>query len=630
METPSMLQNFDDLGGPQHGAARLGQLREELQRRNLTGFLTPRADEYQNEYVPACAERLLWLTGFSGSWGFAAVLPNAAALFVDGRYTLQARAQVDQTAFTTIVPPEPTSQQWLAENLTSSDRIGYDPWLLTIDSVENLVKIAENAGATLVPVEDNPLDALWTAPDRPSAPFAPIEPHPEALSGCAASAKLSDIQTMLSAKKLDAVIITALDSIAWLFNIRGGDTPHTPVVLARAIVPAEGQAQLFVDGRKAGPEVRTHLEGVATLHESEALGEALAELGRANARVRLDPKHTPQWFADQLTAAGAKIVRGEDPCILPKARKNAAEIEGARSAHIRDGVAICRFLAWMDAHAEDGDLDEINAAERLEAFRREAPTLREISFDSISASGPNGAIVHYRVTRSTNRRIKPGELYLIDSGGQYIDGTTDITRTVAIGAPTAEMRRHYTLVLKGHVAIAMARFPAGTRGCDLDVLARAALWQAGLDFDHGTGHGVGSYLSVHEGPQGISKRSSAALEPGMILSNEPGYYSEGAYGIRIENLVLVAEPETIAGGTRPMMGFETLTLAPYDMRLIDLSLLTLAERAWINAYHARVAATLTPLLDAKTRDWLTRACTNLDFAHKSTAAPHTDTTHKVI
>jgi Xaa-Pro aminopeptidase len=430
---------------------------------------------------------------------------------------------------------------------------------------------------------------------------------------------------MLSAKKTDAVVITAPDAIAWLFNIRGGDIPHTPFALARAIVPAEGQAQLFVDGRKAGPDARAHLEGVATLAEPEALAEAIAALGQATARVQFDPKSTPQWFAAHLTAAGAEIVESKDPCILPKARKNAAEIEGARAAHIRDGVAMCRFLAWLDAHAEGGDLDEVAAAERLEALRREAPELREISFDSISASGPNGAIVHYRVTRTTNRKIEPGSLYLIDSGGQYLDGTTDITRTLAIGTPTAEMRRHFTLVLKGHIAIAMARFPTGTRGCDLDALARTALWRAGLDYDHGTGHGVGSYLSVHEGPQAISKRSSVVLEAGMILSNEPGYYREGAYGIRIENLVLVTEAEPIAGGTRPMMGFETLTLAPYDMRLIDMSLLTLAERAWINTYHARVAATLSPLLDAKTRNWLARACTNLELAHKSAATPHAGT-----
>jgi Xaa-Pro aminopeptidase len=620
-EAMPMLQNFDDIGGPQHSAERLVQLREELKRRELTGFLVPRADEYQNEYVPASAERLLWLTGFSGSWGFAAVLPGVAALFVDGRYTLQAREQVDQEAFTTLVATETTSQQWLADNLTSADRLGYDPWLHTVDSVKHLAKIATKAGAALVPVEENPLDALWTAPDRPLAPLAPIEPHPEELAGQPASAKLADIQAMLCSKKMDAAIITALDSIAWLFNIRGGDIPHTPFVLARAIVPVEGEAQLFVDGRKVGQDARAHLGGIATLYEPKALVEAITALGRAKARVQLDPKCTPQWFATRLTAEGAEIVEREDPCILPKARKNAAEIEGARAAHIRDGMAMCRFLAWLDAHAEDGDLDEISAAEHLEAYRREAPLLREISFDSISASGPNGAIVHYRVTRATNRKIEPGSLYLIDSGGQYLDGTTDITRTVAIGTPTAEMRRHYTLVLKGHIAIAMARFPGGTRGCDLDTLARAALWQAGLDYDHSTGHGVGSYLSVHEGPQAISKRSQVALEPGMILSNEPGYYREGAYGIRIENLVLVTEPKPIAGGTRPMMGFETLTLTPYDARLIDLSLLTLAERAWVNAYHARVAATLSPLLDAKTRNWLALVCTNLELAHRGAASP---------
>lgn len=604
-----MLQNFDDLGGPAHGAARLCLLRAELARHGLTGFLVPRADEYQNEYVPPCAERLLWLTGFSGSWGLVAVLPAKAALFVDGRYTLQVQTQVDTSAFAIVSVPGTAPAKWLAENLAAGDRLGYDPWLHSVEEVARFERTASRAGATLVPVETNPLDTLWT--DRPAAPLHAIAPHPLEFSGCEASAKIAAVQERLQAEKIDAAIISGLDAIAWLFNIRGHDTPHTPFVLARAIVPANARAQLFVDGRKVGPELRAHLAETADIHEPEALAEMLAQLGRANACVLLDPHRAPQWFATQLKAGGAVIVEDECPCIKPKARKNAVEVAGARAAHTRDGVAMCRFLAWVDAHGASGTLDEIGAAERLEAFRRDAPELREISFDTISGAGPNGAIVHYRVTHSSNRRIEPDSLYLVDSGAQYPDGTTDITRTVAIGTPTDEMRRHFTLVLKGHIAIATARFPHGTRGCDLDALARVALWRAGLDYDHGTGHGVGSYLSVHEGPQGISKRAPAALEPGMILSNEPGYYREGHYGIRIENLVLVTEPEAVPGGERPMMGFETLTLAPYDTRLIDAALLTADERAWIDTYHGRVAAALSSYLDDAARAWLARAAAPL-------------------
>ena len=600
-----MYQSFDDIGGPANGAERLRLLRGELARLDLTGFILPRADEYQNEYVPPDAEQLLWLTGFSGSWGMAAILMEKAALFVDGRYTLQAQSQVDGAAYEIVKISDKPLFEWLKANLKPGDRLGYDPRLHTVSEVKGLLKCVKRAGAVLVPVEPNPLTALWT--DRPVQPPRAIALQPIAFAGVESGAKIAEIQQTLIRDKQDAAVLAALDSIAWLFNIRGSDLPHTPFVLSHAIVPAEGKAQLFIDGRKLQMDAPASLSQVADVAEPSALPDALRDLGRRGAKVRIDPASVSQWFANHLTEAGAVLTEEQDPCVLPKARKNSAEIAGSRAAHSRDGVAICRFLAWLDAAAPGGKLTEIDTVERLEEFRRAAPELREISFDTIAGAGPNGAIVHYRPSRSTNRRIEPGSLLLIDSGGQYADGTTDITRTVAIGAPTAEMRRHFTLVLKGHIAIAAARFPKGTRGSHLDALARLALWREGLDYDHGTGHGVGSFLSVHEGPQGLSKRETAELEPGMILSNEPGFYRTGEYGIRIENLLLVKEPEAIAGGERPMMAFETLTLAPIDRRLIDPALLTPEERAWIDAYHGRVFGELGPALDEATRAWLKAA-----------------------
>jgi Xaa-Pro aminopeptidase len=600
-----MYQNYDDVGGPAHGAERVRLLRKVLKERRLAGFLVPRADEYQNEYVPPEAERLLWLTGFSGSWGLAAVLMEKAALFVDGRYTLQAARQTDPAIFEVVFVLETKPNDWLAANLKEGDRLGYDPRLHTSSEIKGLTKALAKSEAVLVPLDENPLNALrGPLPERPPAPvlLQPIE-----LAGRAASAKIADIQTLLRDDRQDAVVITALDSIAWLFNIRGGDLPHTPFVLSHAIVPVQGRPELFISARKLSNEVRATLSEIADIDELPAFAGALAKLGGRKARVRLDPGRASQWITDHLTNAGAMISEGDDPCILPKARKNAAEIAGARTAHQRDAVAVCRFLAWLDKEAPGGELDEIKAAERLEDFRRENPALREISFDTISGAGPNGAIVHYRVTRSTNRKLEPNSLYLVDSGGQYQDGTTDITRTVAIGEPTAEMRQRFTFVLKGHIAIATARFPRGTRGCDLDAFARRALWEAGLDYDHGTGHGVGSYLSVHEGPQGLNKRAAAELEPGMIVSNEPGYYRTGQYGIRIENLVLVTQPLDV-GGERPMMTFETLTLAPVDYRLIDVSLLTPAELDWLKAYHRRVRDEVKTHLGPEEQAWLEEAC----------------------
>jgi Xaa-Pro aminopeptidase len=604
-----MFQTFDEIGGPTHGAERLRLLRAELGRAGLTGFILPRSDEFQNEYVAPDAEQLLWLTGFSGSWGTAAVLPDKAALFVDGRYTLQAAAQVDSSAYEIVNVADKGVTAWLKDNLKTGDRIGYDPRLHTAAQAEELEFCAEAAGAQLVPVETNPLKMLWT--DRPSAPPHPVELQPLALAGVTAREKIVAVQEALAVAKRDAVIIAALDSIAWLFNIRGRDQPHTPFAQSYAIVPAKGMALLFIDGRKLPEPVRAVLAEDAEIGEPPALAFALQELGRRKAKVQIDAANVSQWYAQRLTESGAVIVKDRDPCVLPKARKNAAEIAGSRAAHLRDGLAMCRFLAWLDANAPGGEVDEVGAAIKLEEFRRAAPELREISFDTIAGAGPNGAIVHYRPSRATNRKLEPGNLFLIDSGGQYQDGTTDITRTVAIGAPSAEMRRHFTLVLKGHIAIATLRFPKGTRGTHLDAMARRPLWEAGLDYDHGTGHGVGSYLSVHEGPQSLSKRDSAELEPGMILSNEPGYYRAGHYGIRLENLILVTPPEEIDGGDRPMMRFETLTVAPFDRRLIDIALLSDEERRWIDGYHRMVLDRLSGLLEGESRTWLEAAAAPL-------------------
>jgi Xaa-Pro aminopeptidase len=600
-----MFQNFDDIGGPAHGAERLQRLRQALAAEELNGFLLPRSDEFQNEYVAPDAEQLLWLTGFSGSWGTAAVLMDKAALFIDGRYTLQAAAQVDGSAYEIVNIADCSIASWLKQKLKAGDRLGYDPRLHTVAQIDELKACVEGAGAHFVPVQSNPLASLWT--DRPASAPKPVALQPIAFAGVESRDKIAAVQEHLREKGRDAVVIAPLDSIAWLFNIRGRDLPHTPFVQSYAVVPAEGRAQLFVDGRKLDAETRQVLSGVADIAELSEFRESLEALGGRKAKVEIDPARVSQWTANTLTGSGATLVRERDPCVLPKARKNAAEIAGARAAHLRDGAAVSRFLAWINANAAGGGLDEIGAATKLEEFRSASPELREISFDTIAGAGPNGAIVHYRPSRSTNRKIEPGTLFLVDSGAQYQDGTTDITRTVAIGEPAPEMRRHYTLVLKGHIAIATARFPKGTRGIHLDALARRALWQCGLDYDHGTGHGVGSFLSVHEGPQGIARRDSAELEPGMILSNEPGFYREGQYGIRIENLVLVTEPEPIPGGDRPMMAFETLTLAPFDRRLIDPALLTAEEAGWVDAYHRTVFDKLAETADAETRRWLEAA-----------------------
>ncbi len=600
-----MFQIFDDVSSPSASGERIKALQGELKSRKLKGFLVPHSDEHQNEYLAPPAERLAWLTGFTGSAGTAVVLERGAALFVDGRYRLQARAQTDPALFEVLQTPEAKPSAWIADKLAKGDTLGYDPSLHTIKEIERLTEALAKSGIKLVPVESNPVDLIWQ--DRPKYAGAAIVPQGIEYAGRSAQEKIRDVQAVLAAEKADAVLLTLLDSIAWLFNIRGGDIRHTPVALAFAIVPATGRPTLFIDPAKVGDNVKGEIRDFAELADPSALTDQLKTLGKAGARVRLDPETTPVRFAQALKAEGAQIVTGQDPCIAPKAIKNATEIAGARTAHQRDGVAIVRFLAWLDEVAVSGKIDEIAAAIKLEDCRRESGQLKDISFDTISASGPNGAIVHYRPTTKSKRVLEPGSLYLIDSGAQYREATTDVTRTVAIGTPTAEMRRHYGLVLKAHIAIATARFPKGTRGQDLDPLARRPLWEVGLDFDHGTGHGVGSYLSVHEGPQRLSRLGTVELEPGMILSNEPGYYREGHYGIRLENLVLVTPLEKIPGGEREMMGFETLTLVPFDRRLIDAKQLVPWELAWLNAYHGRIRREIEPILLSDDRAWLRHA-----------------------
>ena len=590
------------LGGDQ--ALRLERLRQLMAELGLAAVLVPRADEHQGEYVAPAAERLAWLTGFTGSAGLAAVARTTAALFVDGRYVVQAPTQVDTGLFQILQVPQAKLSDWLIGALKGGGLVGYDPWLHAQATLEDLSAALEAKGIKLKALGRNPIDRIWGR-ERPAPPAGPVRPQALTYAGKPAAEKLAQLQDTLRQDKTDAVILTQPDSIAWLFNIRGSDVAHNPVPLAFAVVPVTGKPELFIDKGKIGREARAHLAPLAKLSAPTLLASRLAALKAAGKRVRLDPNTAANWFFRKLKGGKGKIVRGTDPCLMPKARKNATEIAGARAAHKRDGAVMARFLAWLERAG--GGLDEIAVARQLEVMRSDTQALKEISFDTISGAGPNGAIVHYRVTTATNRKLKAGELYLVDSGAQYLDGTTDITRTVAIGSPTREMQERFTLVLKGHIAIATARFPAGTRGVDLDAFARRALWQAGLDFDHGTGHGVGSYLSVHEGPQNISKRGTTPLEPGMIVSNEPGYYKAGAYGIRIENLLLVEEARMIEGGERAMLGFETLTLAPIDRRLIVPALLSASELAWLNAYHARVAEVIGPELGPVDRAWLEAA-----------------------
>jgi Xaa-Pro aminopeptidase len=601
-----MFQSYEPPAGGQGSSQRLERLRELMAQARLDAVLVPRADEHQGEYVAPCAERLAWLTGFTGSSGLAVVARKAAVVFVDGRYVVQAQAQLDARSFETLQVPQAKPHEWLIAKVGSGAVVGFDPWLHTPAMIEEQEKLLEPRGIKLKPLARNPIDRIWGRA-RPAPPRAAVTPYPVKYAGKPAEQKLAELQAQLRAEGEDLVVLTLPDSIAWLLNIRGSDVAHNPVALAFALVPASGKAELFIDPAKLGGEARAHLAKIAKISAPGTLKPRLAALKATRKRVRLDAGSAAFALLRALKGGKVRVHRAADPCLLPKARKNATEIEGARIAHKRDGAAVVRFLAWLDREAGSGRVDEIAASQRLEAIRSETQALKEISFDTISGAGSNGAIVHYRVTTATNRTLKPGELYLVDSGAQYLEGTTDITRTVAIGKPTREMQERFTLVLKGHIGVATARFPKGTRGVDLDPFARRALWEAGLDFDHGTGHGVGAYLSVHEGPQSISKRGFVALEPGMIISNEPGYYKQGAYGIRIENLVLVTEPRKVSGGERELMSFETLTLAPIDRRLVLAEMLTPAELDWLNAYHARVREIIGPELGPEDRAWLERA-----------------------
>ena len=602
-----MRQSFDETTSREFGAKHLPRVRAEMSAQGLDGFLVPHEDEHQNEYLPDANERLAWLTGFSGSAGAAVVLKDRAAVFADGRYTVQVRAQVDAEQFEILDLVEGGVPAYL-ERAPRGAVIGYDPRLHSPEALARLQTAVAKGGATLTPVEANPLDAAWA--DRPAQPQAPVVPHEDRYTGEAAWAKRARIGAAVAAAGAELALLTAPASIAWLFNIRGGDVIRTPLPLAQALLAADGTARLFLDPAKVSPGLADWLGAAVTLETPEALAPALAALG--GRKVLVDPGVSSAWYFDRLAAAGAEVVRGMDPCTLPRATKNAVEIEGARQAHIRDGAALARFLHWIDTEAQQTLPDERQVAEALERFREATGALKDLSFDTIAGAGPNGALPHYKPVTRTLRRMEPGSLLLVDGGGQYLDGTTDVTRTVAVGTPSADQRRMFTLVLKGHIAMAVVRFPAGTTGHQIDALARLPLWMQGFDYDHGTGHGVGSYLGVHEGPQRIAKAvNTQPLLPGMILSNEPGYYREGHWGIRIETLQVVTPAAPIAGGERPMHGFEQLTMAPLDRRLIDVALLTADERAYVDAYHAEVLARVGPLLDGEVRAWLEVQCAPL-------------------
>ncbi|OLP56543.1 X-Pro aminopeptidase [Rhizobium rhizosphaerae] len=610
-----MYQSFDVTSTPQFGKERVAALRAALGDAGADAFLVPRADEYQGEYVPACAERLAWLTGFTGSAGIALILPERAIVFVDGRYVTQLAEQVDGTVFAggDLIGEPP--HLWLERHGPEGLRLGIDPALHTGAEVRKLRAALEKRSGSLVFLEANPVDALWA--DRPSEPLGPVTIQTEAHAGRLAREKIAEMAESTAKAGADALLVTDPQSIAWIFNLRGADVPHTPNPLARAIIQADGAAEIFIDLRKLTIETKAYLTQVATIAEPSAFTGRVAALAGEGRRLLIDPDHASFAVAELIRQQGGSVVEGADPARLPRATKNAVEIEGARRAHLQDGAAMVEFLCWLDAQAP-GSISEIQAVEKLEACRiavgeRLQNPLKDISFDTISGAGAHAAIMHYRVTHESDAPLEAGTLFLIDSGGQYINGTTDITRTVAIGTPPEEGRRLFTLVLKGMIALSTARFPKGSRGVELDPLVRIGLWKAGVDFAHGTGHGIGSYLSVHEGPQRISRAGMQEILPGMLLSNEPGYYRPGAFGIRIENVIHTLPATPIDGGDIPMLGFETITFCPIDRRLIDPALLTGDERAWLDAYHAETREKLTPFLDdAGAKAWLEQVTQPLD------------------
>ena len=583
-------------------ASRLADLRKILKKQGITAFVIPRQDEFQGEYVAAYADRLKWLTGFAGSWGMAIVATKKAAIFVDGRYTIQVRSQVDVKKFTPFHLNDEPPTDWIANNLKTGDVLGYDPWLLTVDQANRFADACARVGARLQAVAENPIDEIWQ--DQPARPQALLTVQPQQFAGVSVADKLATISKLLGKAKADATVITQPDCIAWVFNIRGHDVPYTPVVLAYAILKKTGKAELFIDAAKLPEDVASHLKKSVTIRKPSELEKSLKAL--AKSVVQIDPAWAPAKIKASL--GKARIVAATDLCILPKAKKNATEQEGARAAHRRDGVAMSRFLCWLESAAPQGGLTEFSVAEKLAQFRRDTGMLLDLSFNTIAGAGPNAAIPHYSVDPDDCLSLEINRIFLIDSGGQYQDGTTDITRTVIVGHATAEMKDRFTRVLKGMIGVSLLHFPRGTTGSQIDVLARQSLWSAGLDYDHGTGHGVGSYLSVHEGPARINKIDRTQLEPGMILSNEPGFYKQGDFGIRIENLLLIQEARNIAGGERPMMSFETLTLCPIERRLIDTKLLTRDELHWLDSYHARVLKEVGDHLSGGELDWLKQAC----------------------
>ena len=602
--TQMISQTFDVKGGFEYGRENVPKLRGALEELGLDGFLVPHEDEYDNEYLPDCNERLLWIAGFSGSAGAAIVMSDRAAIFVDGRYTAQVKHQAAPEIFDYCDLVGQGLYGWIEEHGKPGEKIGYDARLHSPAALDLLKTAAMRAKVELVPVETNPIDIAWT--DRPAAPMAQINPQPLEYAGEEHTSKRSRIGIAIERGGADAAVITAPPSIAWLLNIRGGDVSRSPLPLSSLIIHKDGSTTLFVAPEKITDETRSHLGNQVALRPEGEFAAGLSELdGKI---VRVDPSTASAWVLEQLSAGGAKVQKLEDPVMRPKAAKNPAEVEGSRQAHIRDGAAIVKFLHWLDTVAQTGEVDEIMAARKLESIRKTLPELKDLSFDTISGAQGNAAFAHYRVSEITNLKLVPGSLYLVDSGGQYPDGTTDITRTVPIGQPTAEMRAQFTRVLRGHIALARVRFPKGTTGTQLDILARLPLWEAGFDYDHGTGHGVGAFLGVHEGPQRIAKAPNAvALEPGMILSNEPGFYKEGGFGIRIENLQVVTPAEMIEGGERPMLAFESLTMAPIHRGLVDLTMMTPAEIAWLDSYHADVRARILPLVEGETAEWLRAA-----------------------
>lgn len=604
-----MFQSFDVISDASKGASRVAALRGIFTKLGVDGVIVPRSDEHQGEYVAKRSERLAWLTGFTGSAGAAVVLTDKAIIFVDGRYTEQVTSQVDGTVFTieSLISNPPA--KWAKDGIAAGTRLGFDPWLHTITEIQALRKAVETTGGTLVALERNPVDLIWE--DQPPPPLESVDIHPVQWAGREAKDKLADLAAAVADVSADFTVLTDPSSIAWAFNIRGNDVPHTPLMLGFAIIAASGVHLLFVDKRKLPMQTEAYLTQLADLCPPSSLVDRLADLARDGRTIALDPGLAAERFRSLVEDNGGSHVALADPARLPRSTKNIREIEGTRAAHLRDAAAMISFLAWLDAQ-QAGSVDEITAVRKLENDRRaigekmQMP-LRDISFETISGSGPNGAVIHYRVSTASNRHLEPGELYLVDSGAQYQDGTTDITRTIPIGTPTEEMRDRYTRVLKGMITISMLRFPAGTRGMDIDVVARQALWQAGLDYAHGTGHGVGSYLSVHEGPQRIARTGSQALLAGMILSNEPGYYKPGQFGIRLENLILVGEASPVKGGDIDMHDFETLTRVPFDRRLICTDLLTAAEKDWLNSYHDKVVSDVATLVDAEASEWLKTA-----------------------